>query len=459
MSVSNNCTIVLASTLLNTVAARGQYAAGIEVGPDASVTIKGDGQLLAVGGKYGAGIGSRGSGYVKPGKIAIESGTVVAQGGEKAAGIGGGSMCTLSPDNISITGGIVTATGGSQAAGIGSGYVGSGSGDKTLPAGAVAVSGGTVLSISDANAESDMISSMNTISTSSGSSALIITGGSVHGSQRNVAPDPKNSDSELLCYWLFTGLQPGSTPVFEGDIPENYSTNGIVADATGSVCLWLPVTNEVRSVSMNGEYFVGGGSTNNVFSVGSGRTDPADSRKEDGKTKWRITIPGLVAGQTCPITGLEDAGVTSVTADGSGRGFVYVSNGQYAFSVGGFDYEAVVNNAAVVADLLRVGVEDDESGVSCDLQLLGQRSTIGAFHVNLEAHELGVHGSTHLLLGEYLTRHLLAGTAPLREAVEEDEFVLGFRLGGSLLQCGAFGLEDNALCQTHPRPLSKQRGE
>ena len=96
-----------------------------------------------------------------------------------------------------------------------------------------------------------------------------------------------------------------------------------------------------------------------MFSVGSGRTDPADSRKEDGKTKWRITIPGLVAGQTCPITGLEDAGVTSVTADGSGRGFVYVSNGQYAFSVGGFDYEAVVNNAAVVADLLRVGVMID----------------------------------------------------------------------------------------------------
>ena len=269
--VSNSaCAVALSGD--NVIAAKGQYAAGVEVGSAGSLTIRGDGSLSATGGQYGAGIGS--SGYDKnnpSGKIAIEGGTVVAQGGEKAAGIGGGSMANLAMEgNIVISGGNVTATGGKSAAGIGSGYMGGGTSGKTLADGAVKISGGTVLATKGANASSDLISSGNSVSVSGGDKALCITGGSVHGANNSAAPDPVDADGTSLRYWLFTGMAPGVPLVFESGIPENYGTNAVVADATGSVCLWLPYTNGVRKVSLNGQEFVGGGSTNNVFASTTG---------------------------------------------------------------------------------------------------------------------------------------------------------------------------------------------
>ena len=92
--LERSVTLTLSHT--NRVSAAGQYSAGIEVRPDATLTISGgaggspaDGSLFATGGQNAAGIGSAG-GFTAPGKIVIESGTIVAQGGAKAAGIGGG---------------------------------------------------------------------------------------------------------------------------------------------------------------------------------------------------------------------------------------------------------------------------------------------------------------------------------------------------------------------------------
>ena len=118
------------------------YIAGITVsGEGNSLTIYGQatqsGQLIAIGGKWAAGIGGRidSSGS----NITINGGDVTANGGQDGAGIGGGERGNGS--NIAINGGTVTATGGQYAAGIGGGNEGSGS-DITINGGTVTAQGG-----------------------------------------------------------------------------------------------------------------------------------------------------------------------------------------------------------------------------------------------------------------------------------------------------------------------------
>ena len=115
----------------------GDYCAAIQKDGDAenigTLTISGDGALIAQGGKQGAGIGG---GHEKAGNnIVISGGEVTATGGEYAAGIGGGMYGSGS--SIAISGGEVTATGGECGAGVGSGYYESGSN--------ITISGGTVI--------------------------------------------------------------------------------------------------------------------------------------------------------------------------------------------------------------------------------------------------------------------------------------------------------------------------
>ena len=84
-----NCTIVLQGE--NTVTGKNEYA-GIRVGPkDATLTIKGDGSLVAHGGNEAAAIGGSGADVVGDGgNIVICGGTITAVGGFNSAGIGGG---------------------------------------------------------------------------------------------------------------------------------------------------------------------------------------------------------------------------------------------------------------------------------------------------------------------------------------------------------------------------------
>ena len=118
----------------------GRYYAAIQKDGDAenigTLTISGDGSLMAAGGNNAAGIGS---GDGKPVKnIVISSGIITATGGERGAGIGGGDRGTAS--NITISGGTITATGGKSGAGIGGGDYGEGND--------ITISGGTVTATS-----------------------------------------------------------------------------------------------------------------------------------------------------------------------------------------------------------------------------------------------------------------------------------------------------------------------
>ena len=123
----------------------GDYCAAIQKDGDAenigTLTISGEGSLIAMGGVNAAGVGS---GKTKPVKnIMITGGTITATGGESGAGIGSGYYRAGS--NITISGGTIMATGGNSAAGIGGGERGAGSN--------ITIIGGTVIATATAEAE------------------------------------------------------------------------------------------------------------------------------------------------------------------------------------------------------------------------------------------------------------------------------------------------------------------
>ena len=123
----------------------GRYYAAIQKDGDAedigTLTISGEGSLIAMGGVNAAGVGS---GKTKPVKnIMITGGTITATGGESGAGIGSGYYRAGS--NITISGGTIMATGGNSAAGIGGGERGAGSN--------ITITGGTVIATATAEAE------------------------------------------------------------------------------------------------------------------------------------------------------------------------------------------------------------------------------------------------------------------------------------------------------------------
>ena len=149
-----NATIVLEGT--NTVTAFYKYYPGIYIAKGKTLTIQGTGSLTASAvisaeENSGAGIGG---GYVENpytealkecGNIVIKSGNITAIGGRNGAGIGaticGGSYNVSSCGNIVILGGTVNATGGYFAAGIGGGIT---CGNILIKGGTVNAKGGTI---------------------------------------------------------------------------------------------------------------------------------------------------------------------------------------------------------------------------------------------------------------------------------------------------------------------------
>ena len=148
------------------------FSCGIEVELGSKVTFEGEGALDVTGGKYGAAIGSYGTGInipeeqrVQVGEITINSGVINAYGGYRGAGIGAGYH--VSGNLITINGGTVRAYAGEQGAGIGSGYGTSGGaigvaavGEYT--AGTIIINGGDIYAASSKKDFTDF-SSFDTI--------------------------------------------------------------------------------------------------------------------------------------------------------------------------------------------------------------------------------------------------------------------------------------------------------
>ena len=154
----------------NVLIAADNYA-GIQKNGDAenigTLTISGEGSLMAAGGYNAAGVGS---GNTKPVKnIMITGGTITATGGNSAAGIGGGERGAAS--NITILGGTITATGGNNGAGIGGGDYGEGND--------ITISGGTVTATSIAAGDYEVTGAGIGGGARGTGSNITITGGTV----------------------------------------------------------------------------------------------------------------------------------------------------------------------------------------------------------------------------------------------------------------------------------------
>ncbi|MDR3165146.1 MAG: hypothetical protein LBU13_06175, partial [Synergistaceae bacterium] len=169
-------TLRLAEGTTNTLKS-GSNKAGLHVPSDATLTIEGPGELVAVGGDGGAGIGSsytNTSTYVTAGSIMIKGGTVTATcNGNYGAGIGGGRNGNYS--TITIEGGAVTATGAIfGGSGIGGGYNG-----KAVEGGNITITGGSVTAVAGgSNAVSAYAAAIGGGHNSSGGK-ITITGGAV----------------------------------------------------------------------------------------------------------------------------------------------------------------------------------------------------------------------------------------------------------------------------------------
>ena len=68
-----------------------------------------------------------------------------------------------------------------------------------------------------------------------------------------------------------TALAAGKVVDMESeDVPPSYSLEGLRADSSGAICIWLPKESVSRIFKLGGLYFAGGGTTNNVFAAASG---------------------------------------------------------------------------------------------------------------------------------------------------------------------------------------------
>ena len=375
IAISNTCTLSLDSGIrTNMLAALGQYAAGLEVASNATVTITGDSPLVAVGGKYGAGIGSRG-GNAPCGKIEIRSGNVTGIGGEKAAGIGGGLSGNLQVGSIVVKGGIVAGYGGANAAGIGAGYKPNGT--FRVPDGAFRVEAGSVAAYGDqtpaadalstgTQSWSDFVDSLGNTQTPTDDGAFkptVITGGSVVPSRlRRASPRPVNAEGECLYRVLMGGFGPfEEVDVSCEDLPADYSTDGIVADANGLVCIWMAATNHAHVVVANGQYFTSHYPSTNTASLyphdsdlvdGASDVPPGDlppSGPDRTNTLHRVTVPMLDPGADVALEIQAYTETLYPKADSEGRYFFYVADGDYIFKANGFDYAVVVDAGPATA--------------------------------------------------------------------------------------------------------------
>ena len=407
--VSNRCTITLVGDSAiecysNPDAkyasqAGSQYTAGVEVPEGASLVIEGDGSLTANGGIAGAGIGSRGQ-NLKAGSITINGGYVYATGGGgKAgggAGVGGGNGGGV--ESILVTGGYLYAVGGKGAAGIGAGNNG-----PSLADGAFRVTGGTVVAERGAGGFSDFVTSSGGGSSVTVGKSIVIDGGSVRPKNAiqintNPYPNPVNSNDEQLAYAIFEGLGPVDPVTIQDYLWPQYGGVEVYSDEDGCVCIWGVRTNTVRNVELQSANIEGGlmtfevsAATNTVTSVSGG--EAPDSRTVDGDTCWRVEVHALPPGKRMKVEGLDSKYVRgTVLSDYTGKTYIYLPDGEYDFTIGGYSYLASVASAPAVATY-SVGILVDgvdlgmESGTGWEYDGTAERLSL------LEGREYAISGT------------------------------------------------------------------
>ena len=405
--ISNKCTVTLVGeSTIECIAdpdaynKGSMYTAAIEVPKGASLTIDGDGSLTATAGIYGAGIGSRGKtskgGSLNAGRITIHGGSIYATGrGDSfvggGAGVGGGSNGGV--EAIIVTNGYLNAVGGAGACG-----VGPGSGRVTLTNGTFRVTGGTVLALKGAgDISSDFVTASGSMVGSQYDKSIVIDGGSVRpksatDANSNAKPTPVNSSNKKLVFYIIAGLSEEDVVTVKDPLWAQYNNVDLLTDEDGCICLWGEKlekndSNAVRSVDIENPNIDGGvrtitisSTSNSVHTVSGGSS--AESRIIDGKTCWRVEVHALPAGKRMNVTGIDSAYTRgTVLSDKTGKIYLYLPDGEYDFTIGGYTYHASVSGAPTVATY-KVGILVDgtdigeEEGVNWNYNGTEERLTL-----------------------------------------------------------------------------------
>ena len=280
--------------------------AALECVTNAALTIVGDGALTATGGSMAAGIGGGRDAFF--GSVRIAGGTVTAYGGEDGAGIGGGR--TGRGGTVEIDGGTTVATGGENGAGIGGGWNGSGN--------SISVKGGEVTAQGGSQASA--------IGPGDSRTAFFPTGDTISISGGIVRVNSGSSDAAAVgC--------------------SRYGSCGKISISGGTVLF-----------PGNQQCHIGDGRQSRPESVTITGGSIAAERKRiyplptDGsKVLWRVTVDTGTANKMIEVSGLGGYGVKDISSDDAGKIYLWLPNGEYAFSAGGENYFAIVADADTVA--------------------------------------------------------------------------------------------------------------
>ena len=325
---------------------------GIFVDTGATLTISGDGGLIAKGGSKASGIGDS-AGGAAVGNIVIKSGNIEAHGGSLAAGIG--SSRQVSGGSITVKDGVVKAYGGHLAAGMGAGYE-----SKKMN---IRIEGGDVF------AEGGEGAAGITGGESAAGSGILITGGTV----KSKAGDAHNA----------------ITPPAMGGASARTQIKGgrFEADVSGGV-----------NASVAGEFIVDGGS---VILKNPSTAHPVNGAGQRVYAKWLVTEE-LALNTDVGITHhVETDPLTThmyrAKTDSFGRLCVFTPGGaewsRYIVNAGGVDYYKRFKQdetddiaaACIPEDTPLICIKEPKKSIT-SFELMGQKAPalITGQEINLE---------------------------------------------------------------------------
>jgi len=291
-------------TVVATGVGNGAGVGGGNRGAGGAVTITG-GSLTAAGGQNGgAGIGSGASTAGASGMVVISNGTVTAIGGEYGgAGIGGGAYATNPSGTIEIAGGTVMAQGESGAA-IGGGSQGA--------SGMVAISGGTV-------------------------TAQSVGGAGIGGGNRGAGGTVAISGGTVVAQSEFgAGIGGG-----------NEGAGGTTSISAGTVFAQSTYGTDIGP----GAYGTVAGA--NTFTGGSTRLSAFTIASAPSNTTVQVgcaIVTGFASGEQVAITPPSNLpayyGITDIVADGDGAIYLWLPDGDYAFTANGRACTAKIKNGS-----------------------------------------------------------------------------------------------------------------
>lgn len=266
MLVGEGTNATIAFKGVNTLKSTCDPGCGLEAKGNVILNGEDNAELHCVSKGWAAAIGSTPrpkSKVMASGDITINSGIIEAKAEWESPAIGASVDCDA--HNITINGGQIVAMGGAQGAGIGTGYSkwgqSKGEGTITINGGTVVAAAGSNESSWGAD---DGLVPLGVVKGDKASVNIVVTGGSVKACRSDLSAFPtaiaaKNAEGTDLA--LFKAHMQGassSTLITEGHIGDivlgtNYGIKDVYTDAEGYVYFYLPAQPDGVEVELNGK--------------------------------------------------------------------------------------------------------------------------------------------------------------------------------------------------------------